>query len=76
MRWQVICQEWKNLGECIPRIGPFLAGWYCREMGMPVDVYHKHVNRANRMEVIESFRVGWNQADCLINIAERKGNER
>jgi len=65
VRWSVVCRRWEDFSSGnSPQLGPFLAGWFMRDMGapMPEDVGLFR----------ESFCAGWAEADTEIEIASRQ----
>lgn len=67
-RWTVICRRWQDIASgSQPVLGPFLAGWFLRDMGEDIDVGRKPGR--------DSFRAGWCEADTMINIRDRHNAE-
>lgn len=60
IRWSVVHIKWNELANDIPCLTAFLAGWCCRSIGasMPEEIGGFR----------DSFRVGWREADTMINI--------
>ena len=66
-RYTVVCQQWAELAAGnAPQLGPFLAGWYWRDMGceLPPSEQIKSFR--------DSFRKGYAEADAFAEILSRK----
>lgn len=61
IRWAVVCGEWSEtaVGH-FPNLGAFLAGWFCRDAGIPIKA-------ADGITFINSWRKGW--IECNVQIA-------
>lgn len=64
-RWAVRCRTWHDMGGDHPQLGAFLAGWFARDCGLPLP----HVIPVN---VRDSLRIGWKEADDHIAILEQQ----
>ncbi len=63
IRWSVVHRAWHELGNDMPLIGPFLAGFFSRTLGLPIP----EITTPGR----DAFRVGWREADDQVAIALR-----
>lgn len=68
-RWSVMCIAWhdQSAGHH-PQLGAFLAGWFRRDMGMPLDEPPNWCR--------DSYRVGYREADNMIKIQQREESHR
>lgn len=67
IRYAVVHKQWSEIGVgASPELGPFLAGWYWRDMGcdMPAAEQIKSFR--------DSFRKGYAEADAFVEILSRK----
>jgi len=55
-RWGVVFKKWTEIGGVPPQLGPFIAGWYMKQMGCrePEDI-------GNRYR--DSFRAGYHERE-------------
>lgn len=66
IRWSVVCRKWHDFSSgSAPNLGAFLAGWFLKDSGaqhMPEDLGL----------FVDSFRVGWREAEEQIEILSRE----
>ena len=65
IRYAVVCEKWKSISGAYPSLDAFLCGWFMRKLMGDKFIDVKIVQR-------DSYRSGWNEADTMININERK----
>jgi hypothetical protein len=68
VRWSVVVRTWQELqGGGQPALGPFLAGWFLRQIS--------NAERAPNAERFESsFRAGWKESEMHLAILLRQGD--
>lgn len=67
IRWAVVCGDRERaVGGSSPSLGPFLAGWFLRDMGATCP------ERDALGVYVASFRAGWKEADSAIRIRMRE----
>ena len=64
IRWSASCRRWHDLIGAEPLLEAFLAGWFCRCIGVE--------KPANVGQFSDSFNTGWREADEQIVIESRK----
>ena len=70
-RYTVVCQKWGEMAAGhYPQLGPFLAGWYWRDMDC--DIPPPEQIKSFR----DSFRKGWAEADAFVETLKRKQQEQ
>lgn len=64
VRWSVVHRQWHELANDMPLLSAFLAGWNfrCIGLGMPEKLGTFR----------DSFRVGYREADTMIQIEKQK----
>lgn len=65
-RYAVVGVSWNDFSHGnYPILGAFLAGWFCRDMGLEIPENLPAVGR-------DSFRKAWSECDSLIAILEQQ----
>lgn len=62
IRWSVVCRQWHDFGGDAPMIGPFLAGWFMRDMKADMP------EQLSLGTFRDSFRKGWGECDTQLAI--------